>query len=202
MATADPTLLTTPVAGGLSPLMAAVYWGQTAVARWLLTQPIGPLTIWETAAVGNVQQMQALVEDNPRLVNVHAPDGFTPLGLAAFFGHVSALTYLLEHGADPNIPAQNQMQVRPIHSAAANRHPDIALACVRHLLAHGAEANVAQRGGWTPLHQAADHGHLALVELLLDAGADARARSEDGRLPIDMARDKGFETVVARLQQA
>jgi uncharacterized protein len=127
-------------------------------------------------------------------------NGFRPLKLAAFFGRAGTLLVLVEQGADPNLAARNPMRVRPIHSAAAHRRPEVAQGIVEHLLAHGADANVAQHGGWTPLHQAADHGHLGLVQILLEHGANPQARSDDGRLPVDMAREKGFDHVVEILQ--
>jgi uncharacterized protein len=196
----DPDLLHTRDEQGVSPLLLSLYYGQKAVTGWLLSQAIEPLSIWEAAAVGNAERVRELLEENVSLRDEPAADGFTPLGLAAFFGRASTLLFLLEQGADPNLAADNSMQVRPIHSAAANRRPEVAQSLVEHLLAHGAAANVAQQGGWTPLHQAADHGHLGLVELLLEHGADPWACSDNGHLPVDMARAKGFDHVVALLK--
>ncbi|MCB0017725.1 MAG: ankyrin repeat domain-containing protein, partial [Anaerolineales bacterium] len=67
------------------------------------------------------------------------------------------------------------------------------------LLTYGAAVNVSQHGGWTPLHQAADHGNLALVQLLLAHGADPAAQSEAGQTPIEMAAAKEFSAVVELL---
>jgi uncharacterized protein len=196
----EPELLQASDERGVSPLLLSVYYGQKALTAWLLSQALGPLTIWEAAAVGDAERVRELLEENVSLRDEPAADGFTPLGLAAFFGRARTLHFLLAQGADPNLAARNSMGVRPIHSAAAHRRPEVAQAMVEHLLAHGADANVAQHGGWTPLHQAADHGHLALVQLLLDHGADPQARSDDGRLPVDMAREKEFAAVVSLLE--
>lgn len=67
------------------------------------------------------------------------------------------------------------------------------------LLAHGAEVQVAQQGGWTPLHQAAAHNHTAMVDLLLRHGADRNARSDDGQTPADMARAQGHTLLADQL---
>lgn len=48
------------------------------------------------------------------------------------------------------------------------------------LKAHGAE-------GATALHEAASHGHLAVVEVLLQKSADADARSGGSRTPLHFA---------------
>ena len=64
------------------------------------------------------------------------------------------------------------------------------------MLQAGAEPNVAQEGGWTPLHGAARHDDLPIVRALVDAGADPRARADDGRTPLDMASDDATRAVL------
>ena len=183
---------------GASALLWAVYHGQQAVANELLRQD-AETDLFEATALGDLDRVAALLDAQPQAVNRHAPDGFAPLGLAAFFGHDAVLAALLAHGADANTPSRNAMQVRPLHSAAAHRRPEVALSMARRLLEAGAEVNVAQQGGWTPLHQAAAHGHAALVDLLLAHGADPDARSDDARTPADMARANGFADLADHL---
>jgi ankyrin repeat protein len=91
------------------------------------------------------------------------------------------------------------MKVAPLHSAVANRDPQKSLELTRLLLRHGADVNLAQQGGWTPLHQAAAHGAREIVRMLLDAGADRRAISADGRTPAQMAEAGKFPDVAATL---
>ena len=38
--------------------------------------------------------------------------------------------------------------------------------------------------GWTPLHEACNHGHLELVSLLLGCGAGVNTRGMDGDTPL------------------
>lgn len=49
-------------------------------------------------------------------------------------------------------------------------------AAARVLLAAGADANLADADGWTPLAFAARGGHLPLAKELLDAGAQVDSR--------------------------
>jgi len=199
MVSEEPALVDARDPSGLRPMMVALYYGQRALAHELRSR-MERLDLWEAAAIGDLESARKAAAQDQGSLDAFSPDGFTALGLAAFFGHVPVLEWLLEQGADPNLPAQNQMVVCPIHSAAANRDPDQALSSVRLLVAYGARVNVAQRGGWTPLHQAADHGYLELVEFLLEAGADRTLKSSDGRTPRDMALEKGFEPTAARLK--
>lgn len=47
---------------------------------------------------------------------------------------------------------------------------------VKELIAGGADVNARDGAGWTPLHEAARHGRVQMVEVLLEHGADAEAR--------------------------
>jgi ankyrin repeat protein len=118
------------------------------------------------------------------------------LHLAAFFGHAEAARLLIDRHADLNAMAENPSSVRPIHSAVAGRYADV----VRFLVEHGAEVNVRQHGGWTPLQAAALHGDRALVQLLLDHGADPHVRSDDGKTAADLAASTGHNDIAAMLQ--
>ena len=195
---ADPLLADGRLENGVSLLLMAVYYGQAAIAGAIRAQRES-LDIWEAAALGEVDALSALLTAEPELLNAVAPDGFYPLGLAGYFGQQEAFRWLLAQGADRNQVAENGMRVRPVHTIAAQRDPQLALALMTDLLTYGAAVNVSQHGGWTPLHQAADHGNLALVQLLLAHGADPAAQSEAGQTPIEMAAAKEFSAVVELL---
>ncbi len=191
---AKPALLRARNSEGLSPVMCATYHERSDVADELLSRR-AELDIFDAAAVGANDRVRELVRQDPGLVHQFSADGFQPLALAASFGRAEALSVLLEAGADPNEPSRNTRQVRPLHSAVAHRRPEAALRSAEVLLSRGAEVNVAQPGGWTPLHQAAASGHAELVKLLLRAGADVQATSDDGRTAAQLARDYGCTEV-------
>jgi len=67
------------------------------------------------------------------------------------------------------------------------------------LAAHG-NPNVRSEGNATPLHKAAQHGNLAIVEMLVAAGADVNAVRDGGIKPIDDAEKEGHATVVSFLR--
>ncbi len=194
-----PGLADSRTPDGVTAPLLALYHGRVELAQHLgSAKP--QLSIWEASALGDQERVKALLAAEPALVNTYAPDGYPPLGLAAFFGRPTVVTLLLAHGADVAARTRNAMQVQPLHAAAAHWQPETGLQIARALLAHGAPVNAAQQGGWTPLHQAADSGHVALAELLLAHGADPEAANDDGRRPVDMAEAKGHEALVKRLQ--
>ncbi|CAN0297608.1 unnamed protein product, partial [Pylaiella littoralis] len=63
---------------------------------------------------------------------------------------------------------------------------------VRDLLRQGASVSVADSDGYTALHHAVYHKHLAVSKDLIEAGADLEARPGGIDTPLHMAATKGF----------
>ncbi len=187
--------LTRAKQSGVSALLMAVYYRQEGVTRILLDRGASP-DVFEASAVGDVERLRVLLSEDPARANEFAPDGFTPLGLASFFGHAAAARLLLASGADPNQAARNGTRVAPLHSAVAGGNAEI----VRDLLEHGAEVGARQEGGFSPLHTAAGEGREEMVRLLLARGADTAAPAVSGKTPIDLARERGHDAIVELLR--
>jgi ankyrin repeat protein len=120
-------------------------------------------------------------------VNAFAPDGFTPVALAAFFRHPEVVKLLVDAGADLNLRSKNAQKVGPLHAAAARND----VQTLELLLLRGADPNLPQEKLARPLHSAAANGSTVAVALLLMYGADPNAATEEGERPADMARKKG-----------
>lgn len=198
---ADPALAAARTEGGVSAALLAVYYGHAAVGRQIVAVR-GAADLFEAAALGLTERVAELLAAAPNQANAFAADGFTPLGLASYFGQPAVVDLLLAGGADPNLAARNAMRVAPIHSAVANQDAAVALTITTALLAHSAEVNVAQEGGYTPLHETAFHGDPALTELLLRHGADPRAQTSEGVTPLALAEKHGHAAIAARLRGA
>lgn len=163
------------VANNVSALMTALYHGRRELAE-LLIERGARVAFHEACALGDIATARGALDRDPSLVNQLSRDGFPPLGLAIFFRHPALARFLVERGADVNLPASNAQRVAPVHSAAAvSDRETMAL-----LLEHGADPNARQQMDVTPLHGAASRGDIAMAELLLAHGADRNARSSDG----------------------
>jgi ankyrin repeat protein len=193
---ADPSLAKAPSATGASALLHAVYRDRRAIVA-ILEVAGPPLDVFEAAALGRVERLEALLALDPALANAWSPDGFTPLQLASFFNRPEAAALLVEGGADIEATARNDFRVRPLHSAVASRsYPTIDL-----LLEHGADPNARQQGGFTPLHEAAHHGDLRIIETLLAHGADPSARNEAGQTALEIAVAEQHDHAAALLRE-
>ncbi len=181
---------------GVSPILAAIYHGHPEIAELLVEKKV-LLDIFEAAATGKRSQIVRILAHHPELVNAYAEDGFQPLGLACFFGHMESAEYLISAGARVNSPSGNKLKVTPLHSAAASEHTAI----VKLLLEHGADPNVREQGDFTPLHAAAQNGDIASIRALLIHGADSEARTSEGKTPLDYARESGKAEAIDLLKQ-
>jgi uncharacterized protein len=138
------------------------------------------------------------LRQQPELVSAYAPDGFQPLGLAAFFGHADVAELLVNRGAPVNSPSRNAMRVMPLHSAIANQRTKI----VQLLLDHGADVNAAQADDFTPLHEAAQNGMLDVTQWLLDRGAQVNPRlKSNSQTPLALAIEHQHEAVAELLKR-
>jgi len=179
---ADPSLLDATNEAGQSAFLLAKYYRQTAVAAYLLT--LHPkLDFFARCAAGQTAKVLDEIDRQPEKMESHSGDGWTPLHLAAFFGHAELAKGLLNRGANLEARSTNAMQNTPLHAAAAGASVPL----VSLLLEHGADANAQQKGGWTALHAAAQSGHLEMAGVLLQHGADRAARAENNQTPLDMA---------------
>jgi ankyrin repeat protein len=193
----DPSLAEGVDDAGVSLLLQARYRGEMELVE-IIRAAKPSLDLFEAAALGDVARVGELLDAEPFIVSALAPDGFSALHLAAFFGQPSVAQLLVDRDADVNAEADNSSHVQPLHSAVAGRDAQ----CVQILLDAGADVDARQHGGSTPLMAAAQNGDLEIVRALLAVGADPSLRSDDGRSPFDFAEAEGHQEVLSALRAA
>ena len=161
----------------MTELLEALYRGEDdRVDELLATEPT--LNVQEAAALGKTDRLRELLEEDPSRANEFGDDGFHPLGLACFFGHVDAARLLLERGADANALSRNErIQTAAIHAAAAaeGKGESVRYELVKLALEHGADPNLRQGGGdegFRAIDAARQNGDRRVEELLLAHGAE------------------------------
>ncbi|MBL9134976.1 MAG: ankyrin repeat domain-containing protein [Verrucomicrobiales bacterium] len=128
-------------------------------------------------ATGNLPRVRELLDQDPSLVNrVSDYNGYylgcgAPIKNAAAGGHLEIVRFLLERGADPNLPEEGiAPDGQAVYAAAAKGHYEI----VELLLAHGGRPNAEVESSADTLSRALANGDRRMVELLCAHGA-ARA---------------------------
>ena len=191
----DPALASARDGSGVHVVLLALFNQQREVADVLLAAD-PELGVLEAAGAGRADRLRELLDADPEARDVRTPEGFTPLGLAAFLGGPDTVRVLLDKGADPDDDADNQFGVRPVNAAAAAHDHET----MRLLLEAGADPDAQQQEGFTPLHTAAHTDDVEMARLLLEHGADATLKAEDGRDSAQLAADDGSTGVAALLR--
>ena len=156
----------------MSDLLQALYAGdRDRVDGFLAAEPT--LDVFEAAAFGRGDRLRELLDEDPSRANAFGDDGFHPLGLACFFGHLEAARLLLDRGADVNALSTNEhVQTAAIHAAAAAAGDEATrYELVKLALEHGADPNLRQGGGFRAIDAARQNGDSRVTELLLEHGA-------------------------------
>src|SRR5471030_286747 len=97
----DPALAKSRTSHHVSPLMLSCYYKKPEVIA-LLLKYVDEVNLFEAAAAGKFDVVAHLVYTYPDAINYYAEDGFTPLGLACYFGQHEIARYLVLKGADVN----------------------------------------------------------------------------------------------------
>jgi ankyrin repeat protein len=109
---------------------------------------------------------------------------------------VTALRFLLDHGADPELRFGEGGRTMLFTAAAFDSEPAIRL-----LIERGADVNARDEGGRTALHLAAYEGRPRAAAALLAAGAEVNARSRNGHTPLGAAALMGVpENMVRKIE--
>ena len=163
---------------GRTAVMAATYAGQVDAVRVLLDREANPdiqddmlNTPFLYAGAEGMLDILKLANDagaDPAVTNRY---GGTALIPACERGHVEIVRYLLEQ-SDVDVDHVNRLGWTGLLEAiilsdGGPPHQEI----VRILIAHGADPDLADGEGVTPLAHARNRGYSEIVQMLIDAGA-------------------------------
>jgi len=169
--------------------------------------------------LGNIEAVKQHLNDGTE-VNAKGGTGRTPLHWAAIEGHKEIAELLIAEGADVNAktndgktpldeainPFYNKTEIANLLHKHGGKHGTIHSAAgggdieaVKKFLATGADVNVKDKRGFTPLHWASISGHKEAVELLINNGADVNAIKGGGGTPLSYAASWGHEEIVELL---
>lgn len=167
--------------GDIDQLERHIHWGTDVDAPL----PGGSYPLHESARLGRIVVLKMLLKQGVQL-EPRDSAGRTPLELALLNGRTQAAEVLIEAGAafDPSalllLIARKNISDRDV---------------VRFLKRNGADIDIRDPAGNTPLLIAADHGNHRLIHHLLEYGADVNARNDAGESALDLVRQKELPEV-------
>jgi ankyrin repeat protein len=168
------------------------YWEYTTGSR-LGLDITGATPFWRAAFAQDIDAMKALAAHG---ADPNAPTKWPAPGMR---GGRQQDGRLQEDSGLPLMP-EGTPNMYPLHAAAGggwlgvgaymiNSVPDNFVNAVSYLVdEHGADVNLRDSWGYSPLHYAAVRGGSDLIEYLVSKGADAKAISRLGQSTADMAR--------------
>jgi ankyrin repeat protein len=196
MVSADPTLIDARSRTGESAILTAVYHRQKEIVNLLVARG-APLTLFEACAAGEVERVERLLGDDASEINAYSGDGWTPLHLAAFFGHAKVAELLLARDADVAARSRNPNGNTPLHAALAGNNKLVAGL----LIGRGSDVNAADAAGWRPLHLAAANNNIDALKALIAQGADVFAGNGEGLTALALATEKNHREAAALLRR-
>ena len=199
---------------GFTPLHFAAKKAKTSTARVLFQNKADPncqtklkgtpliLAVYFIEVEEKQREMVELLISHGAYVSMKQVEGFTPLHFAAKKAKTSTARVLLQNKADPN--CQTKLKDTPLILAVdliedEKKQREM----VELLISHGAEVNMKQGKGFTPLHYAAQKTKTSTAKVLLQNKADPNCRTEERDTPLILAvsfiKDEGKQREMVKL---
>ena len=116
---------------------------------------------------------------------------------AIFIQDIQSVKFCVENGAEINVKGSH-VKTFPLHSAVCNCSGNLAI--IKILLQNGANVNMQNRTGRSPLCLAATGNRLDLVKLLVQNGAQIDLKDNLNQTPLDFALRNSHDTIAYYLK--
>lgn len=178
---------------GRSAIHFAANGGFMDVTKWIVEQDLSMASLVDEtgetplklAILSNHADLaKYLVEQGAPVREVY--NGVSAMQIASGYSTVDMLQYLVDHGGDVKRGTGGDIG-SPLHWATCHNHS----ANVRFLLEHGADPNVENSSGSSPLLIACINTNATIIQLLLDAGADPTVSLPGGITALHIVSETG-----------
>ncbi|KAF0908829.1 hypothetical protein E2562_028713 [Oryza meyeriana var. granulata] len=158
----------------------------------------------KAAVQGSTASLQALVKENPKILDSKTPQGNTVLHIAAGFGHVAFAREALATNRDLLV-AKNDQGDTPLHLAARSGKMPVAILLIDFIrLAETPWPEepllMTNKAGNTPLHEAVKNRRSAVALMLLGAEPICGHKPNKEMItPLHIAAREGLTEVVDKI---
>jgi ankyrin repeat protein len=150
---------------------------------------IAQTDVFDAARKGDVKSMEHMYTMNEDTINANNKQGYTPLILACYYNQTEVLKFLISKkvilNEKPNSPTALQAASYKGFTKGAEM-----------LLNYGANPNIADANGTSPLIYAVQFNHKEITELLIKKGADVNYKDPSGFSALDYATQLNVADIV------
>jgi ankyrin repeat protein len=142
---------------------------------------------------GDISKVKTYINSQPQAVNLLSKEGFSPLILAAYSGNLEMVQLLAYEGAAIN--HTSPMGTALMAAIVKNHFP-----VVQFLLEKGADVNLSDENGTTPLIFAVQFKNPEIIKLLLNYKPDFTHIDKAGKTAFEYAVFSGDEVIIQLLK--
>lgn len=157
--------------------------------------------LFDATEKGENEIVVEIISELPNLIHEENEHGLTLLGIAAHYGQYEVVKTLVKNGVQINALSHSKLSFIPqntaLHAAIAGAK---SIEVIDFLLTNGADPNISDSEGHTPLHIAAFEGNTSIAERLLKKGAEIKT-NKSGKTPIEIAEERGNSKFIKLIRE-
>jgi len=182
--------------------------GMEKIVKFLLARPSNNINSQNSS--GETPLFQAIISGKAEIVKLLLDKG-ADISITTSYGTVlhfansdpELLSILLNHPKCPDINKKNRDGKTALEDVLSDSRFNKEAAQL--LIAKGAQVNLKDFQGWTPLHHAVwdevfHKKRLEAIKFILEQGAKVDIKNDQGKTPLDFAIEKGRDDLVELMQ--
>mmetsp|Transcript_2786 Transcript_2786/g.3706 ORF Transcript_2786/g.3706 Transcript_2786/m.3706 type:complete len:151 (+) Transcript_2786:60-512(+) len=148
-------------------------------------------SLHSAAGAGDLAGVRAALDHGSSLEDLD-DRGWTALQAASQEGKDNVVKFLISRGA--NVNKQDEAGQASLHLGVSNKE------VIRLLLEGGANPNITNPDGYTPLHYSSFDGHAESAKVLLRFGADKKKKTSTGETALALAKEYNHKALIQVLK--
>jgi ankyrin repeat protein len=175
---------------GMSPLNHALQFGSDELVS-VYEDHGHTVTLTAAARLGRTQHVKKMLEAQNKLTKTLPPSTQAALQLAIKNNQMATIETMLEYGINPNSTLPTWDKRTLLHEVIKQKNPELTAV----FIAQGAQPNITDAIGRTPLYEAVTLGQQDVARVLLEHGADPNI-APTGESLLEFARNDSFKALL------